>query len=161
MAKISLFLAGGGLMAAVVLTLTWQPVPDTPTPARPLLAGATAPPPVMNVVERSCQDCHSERTRWPWYARVKPVASVLLSDVSRGRHFLNFSQWDGYSRGQKLGFLTAMSAAANTGRMPPRSYAFLHPQSRLSDAERLLLRTWAKDEAARLRHSPNTSKPQS
>lgn len=144
-----------GCALAILCGAAWQPRPASSVPStRPLLAGATASVPVMNIVERSCQDCHSERTQWPWYAHVKPVATVLLADVEKGRHFLNLSQWENYSRGQKLGFLTAISAATNTGRMPPRGYAFFHPQSKLTDNERVVLRNWAKEEAQRVRHTP-------
>ena len=145
-----------GIALSILGVAAWRPKPAATLTlaARPLLTGATAPAPVMKIVERSCQDCHSERTQWPWYAQVQPVASVLLADVEKGRHFLNLSRWDNYSRGQKLGFLTAISAATNTGRMPPRGYAFFHPDSRLTDSERVVLRNWAKEEAQRVRRAP-------
>lgn len=150
-----------GLAIAVIGVAGWQPRPATVDVHRPLLNGAVTPQPVMKIVERACQDCHSERTHWPWYSQVKPVAKVLLSDVEKGKQFLNLSQWDNYTRGQKLGFLTAIAAATNNGRMPPRGYALLHPQSKLNDMERSTLRTWAKEEAGRVRRAPRPSQPQS
>ena len=147
------------IAAGAVLTsgLAWQPAPTSSDSfSRPLLSGAQTTAEVQQVVERSCQDCHSEHTRWPWYAHVRPVASLLLSDVEKGRHFLNFSRWEQYSRGQKLGFLTAMSAVTNSGRMPPRNYLWLHPESALSEQERTVLRRWAKEEAARIRTKKNS-----
>src|SRR5579863_4366221 len=41
---------------------------------RELLAGAEVDPAVLQVVERSCQNCHSEKTEWPWYSRVAPMS---------------------------------------------------------------------------------------
>ena len=46
----------------------------------PLLAGASLDPAVVRIIERSCQNCHSERTDWPWYSYVAPM-SWLIEDV--------------------------------------------------------------------------------
>jgi len=54
---------------------------------RPLFAGAEIDRETAASFARSCQDCHSERTVWPWYSYV-PVASWLLErDVRRGRRY--------------------------------------------------------------------------
>src|SRR4051794_23630941 len=34
----------------------------------PLLEGAQIDAETLGIVERSCQNCHSERTQWPWYS---------------------------------------------------------------------------------------------
>ena len=37
-----------------------------------LEARATVPPEIKDILEQSCFDCHSNRTRWPWYSYVAP-----------------------------------------------------------------------------------------
>jgi hypothetical protein len=44
-----------------------------------------ADPRVSAVLDRSCRDCHSDHTRWPWYSRAAPVSWVLYRDVSKGQ----------------------------------------------------------------------------
>ena len=50
-------------------------------------------PAVTAIFERSCYDCHSNRTVWPWYSKVAPVAWLLSNDVTEGAPRLNFSNW--------------------------------------------------------------------
>jgi hypothetical protein len=69
-----------------------RPVMKDP-PHDALLVGASLPDEVTQVFERACQDCHSNNTHWPWYAKVTPVSFLVAGDVNRGRQFLNLSQW--------------------------------------------------------------------
>jgi hypothetical protein len=106
---------------------------------------------VGHVFERACQDCHSNNTHWPWYAKVTPVSFLVAQDVNRGRQFLNLSEWQKYSRGQKLGYLGGMAVATRNRQMPPRMYTVMHAHARLSDAERKLISDWAREERKRVR----------
>jgi len=138
-----------GCLAAASLQLVRPAMKDPPHEA--LLQGAVAPPQVVRVFERACQDCHSANTHWPWYAKVTPVSFLVTKDVNRGRLFLNLSGWQHYSRGQQLGYLSSMSEATRNQRMPPRMYTVMHSHARLSAEERQLIASWATEERKRLR----------
>jgi hypothetical protein len=112
--------------------------------------GSPAPENVVRIIDRSCRDCHSWKTEWPWYARISPVSWVIARDVERGRNFLNFSQWPSYSRPQKLAFTAAIASATNRDRMPPAPYVMLHPNARLSEDERRTVESWFRSEFRRL-----------
>lgn len=88
-------------------------------------------PTTRELADRACFDCHSNETRWPWYSHVAPTSWLVQNHVDEGRHELNFSEWN-------RGSLEADEAAeaVRTGEMPPRSYLLLHPEARLTDAER-------------------------
>src|SRR5689334_4306754 len=58
----------------------------------PLLTGAEAKLEITQIFERSCQNCHSERTEWPWYSYVAPLSWMIEKDVSMGRSHMNLSQ---------------------------------------------------------------------
>src|SRR5438552_16004132 len=62
-------------------------------PKREIHANLAIPPTVTDVLQRSCNDCHSDRTMWPWYTSVAPASWLVVSDVNRGRKALNFSDW--------------------------------------------------------------------
>src|SRR6266446_8562646 len=64
--------------------------------AAPLLSGARVDPSVIAIIERSCQDCHSDATRYPWYSYIAPVSWLIRSDVTEGRKHLNLSRWPEY-----------------------------------------------------------------
>lgn len=80
---------------------------------------------------RACADCHSNRTRWPWYSWVAPVSWLVASDVGNGRRHFNVSEWQ---RPQK----DAGQAAEELrdGEMPLPLYLAAHAEARLSDAEK-------------------------
>lgn len=145
----------GALMAACFFGLITgahgiHAVPAAPVD-QPLLAGASIPSEVQHIVARACQDCHSNNTVWPWYSRIYPMSQLIAADVQQGRSFLNLSDWSTYSRGRKLGYLAAMSGAAEGGLMPPSRYSLLHADARLTPAERQELAAWAQKESSRLR----------
>ena len=94
---------------------------------RTLQASVVAPHPAVAVFERSCQTCHSNDTRWPWYSEVAPISWVIAHDVRTGRAALNFSEWSAYSHEQQRGILKAACSEALEREMPLRSYALVHP----------------------------------
>jgi Haem-binding domain len=78
----------------------------------------------------ACFACHSNQTRWPWYSSVAPISWLAQRDVDEGRSILNFSEWD---RPQEAG---EASEAVSEGSMPPLQFKVLHPEARLSSAEK-------------------------
>jgi len=118
----------------------------------PLLDGAQIDAETLDIVERACQNCHSERTHWPWYSHIPPASWLLHRDVAHARDRFNLSRWEGYTPVEKQALLSAIGAAARTSVMPPRRYTFLHPQSKLSGPEREHLYRWTRSERLRLRN---------
>jgi heme-binding protein len=108
------------------------------------------PTAVMSTLRRACFDCHSEETRWPWYARL-PVASHLIErDVTEGRGQLNWSHWAEYNPFDRADLLDKVCDRASTGTMPLWKYRVLHPDARLSAADITELCTWSHTEATHL-----------
>jgi hypothetical protein len=88
-------------------------------------------PATRALAERACFDCHSNETHWPWYSHVAPVSWFVQSHVDEGREELNFSEWNrAFEEADEAG------KTVRDGEMPPRSYILLHPEARLTDAER-------------------------
>ena len=53
-------------------------------PAREIGAAIPLTPTVSGIFERSCNDCHSNRTVWLWYSGVAPSSWLVAYDVSQG-----------------------------------------------------------------------------
>jgi hypothetical protein len=83
------------------------------------------------VLDRSCRDCHSNKTVWPWYSGVAPVSWLMVAGVAEGRRVVNFSEWAGYSPEQQQALLALSCQAASAGRMPG-AWTLVHPETRLT-----------------------------
>jgi mono/diheme cytochrome c family protein len=86
------------------------------------------------LVERACFDCHSNETVWPWYSLIAPGSWLMQRDVDEGRSELNFTEW---GRGEQE--VDEIVEVVQEGEMPPWFYLPLHPEARLSDAEKAAL----------------------
>ncbi len=84
-----------GAIVLVVLFVAIQFVPvERSNP--PVTGLVDAPEDVLNTLQRSCWDCHSNETDWPWYAYVAPMSLRVSQHVRMGRQHVNFTEWDGY-----------------------------------------------------------------
>ncbi len=131
---------GLGLVAAFVLIQVIRPAQTNP----PVTGDLKAPPEVMRVLRKACYDCHSNETKWPWYAQVAPVSWLVTRDVNEGRKELNFSAWEGSEPGRKLKKLKEIGEEVGEGEMPMAIYPPLHPEAKLTDAEKTLIVEWSK-----------------
>lgn len=106
---------------------------------------AWASPETRDLAAGACFDCHSNQTVWPWYARIAPVSWVIGYDVTQGREALNFSEWDRHARSETVDpndpfppktLSERIEDEIRGGTMPPGTYRLMHPEARLSDAEK-------------------------
>jgi hypothetical protein len=116
----------------------------------PILSGAEIDPAVLALIQRSCQDCHSDRTHYPWYSYVAPVSWLVTGDVERGRERLNLSHWSEYPLVRKERSLSEIANQVKDRDMPLAQYTWIHPGARLSDAEVGAIFRWTQAERARL-----------
>lgn len=142
-AKIALL---GIVAVGVILQFVRRPDRENPgeDPSQVLTARAGVPADVRAILERSCYDCHSHRTQWPWYSAVAPASWLVAHDVEEGRERLNFSLWGTYTRKRQAARLEMVSIEVDKGEMPPANYLLLHGDARLSEADKDLLCAWAE-----------------
>ncbi|HVH86945.1 MAG TPA: heme-binding domain-containing protein, partial [Terriglobales bacterium] len=107
--------------------------------------------PVLQIMQRSCQNCHSEQTAWPWYSHIAPLSWLIEKDVYYGRGHWNMSKWDQYSREERQDILSQMAPMIRNRKMPLPQYLFLHPEAKLSDADIDLLYRWSRSERKRIK----------
>ena len=147
-------LAASGLCLGVAMGVaTWaRPViPDEPAdPSLALAARHVVPAQVAATLRRACFDCHSNETRWPWYARLPVAIHLMAHDVREGRAQLDWSMWGAYSRFDRAELLDKACARASQRLMPPWQYRLLHPEAGLSAQDVGDLCAWSRREAARL-----------
>lgn len=88
-------------------------------------------PETRALAERACFDCHSNETKFPWYASIAPPSILLGNHITEGRDNMNFSDWDNYYLDYD-----EIEEQIVEGKMPPGSYLLMHPEARLADAEK-------------------------
>jgi cytochrome c len=140
------------VMVAIAWAVRSRPTLPVAGPglSAPVNLSAHVPAPVMSTLRHACFDCHSDETRWPWYASL-PIASHLIErDVSEGRGQLNLSRWAQYNPFDRADMLEKMCQLASSGKMPPRPYRLMHSAARLSATDITTLCRWTEDEGTRL-----------
>jgi Haem-binding domain len=117
----------------------------------PLMNTANIEQPVLDVMQRSCQNCHSDRTSWPWYSHVAPVSWLIQKDVHNGREHWNMSKWDQYSLDQRQDILSRIAPMVRNRQMPLPKYLALHPEAKLTDSDVDLIYRWSRSERKRIK----------
>jgi hypothetical protein len=83
------------------------------------------------VLDRSCRDCHSNDTVWPWITQIAPLSWVMARGVAEGRQAVNFSEWATYPPDVQRMLLSASCDDATSGTMPGL-YTLVRPETTLS-----------------------------
>ena len=130
-------------------------LPIVPGAKQAILRGTQIDPETVAMVRRACQNCHSEEAEWPWYSHIAPVSWLLAHDVQQARSHMNLSHWQDYSTNDRLRLLSAMGSAVRNREMPVARYVLLHPEARLTDAERQKIYQWTRSERGRLKMASN------
>jgi len=110
----------------------------------PVESEINAPAEVAAILQRACYDCHSHETDWPWYAYVSPVSWWVVDHVEDGRGDLNFSQWPLLDFEELEHNFRDIDEQIAKGEMPLPKYLILHPEARLSEEDKEVLREWAR-----------------
>lgn len=125
-----------GLTGIAVVLVAVQAVPyghDHTNPSKKV-EPAWDSPGTRELAARACFDCHSNETRWPWYASVAPLSWLVQRHVDHGREELNFSEWD---RPQRHAHEAA--EMVREGEMPLSSYLLVHGEAELTEDEKQAL----------------------
>jgi hypothetical protein len=106
------------------------------------------PPQVESILQRACDDCHSNLTRWPWYSNVAPISWFVIDHVDSGRRHVNFSDWlrantkspAEYTRER----FEAICKQVETRNMPLFSYLLVHGAAQLSQGDIETICQWTR-----------------
>jgi hypothetical protein len=108
------------------------------------------PPAVKQILEEACYDCHSNRTRYPWYAQIQPVGWWLAEHIKDAKRELNFSEFASYREHQQAKKLLSVSDEVTTRSMPLKSYTWIHRDAKLTEAQIKLVSDWAESLAEKI-----------
>jgi hypothetical protein len=138
MSRSRAMLLGFGVPIVVFFAIQFVPYghEHTPPPTGRLVAWDARR--TLELARRACFDCHSNQTRWPWYASVAPFSWRIQTDVNLARARLDFTAFD--PSNPRMTHAAARAADEVTrGDMPPQDYIVMHPEARLMGADRQAL----------------------
>lgn len=140
------------IVVGIIVAQFFRPSFSNPpiVPGQPIEESANVPAEVQMVLSRSCNDCHSNKTIYPWYAQVTPFNWFLAGHIDEGRSELNFSEWATYSNKKKVHKLEEVCEMVEGGAMPLPSYLWIHWDAGLNADQKKMLCDWAKAEKSKL-----------
>lgn len=101
---------------------------------------------VKTILDVACNDCHSNKTAYPWYSNIQPIAWFLDHHVTDGKRHLNFSTFTKRPVAVQNHKFEETIEMVKEGEMPLPSYTWLglHSGANLTDEQRQTLIKWAE-----------------
>lgn len=105
---------------------------------------------ISAVMKTACYDCHSNNTRYPWYANIQPVAWWLQGHVNDGKKHLNFSEFASYNEKRQRKKFEEIKESVTDGWMPLDSYKWIHKDAKLTAEQSAAIAKWCDESLAKL-----------
>jgi hypothetical protein len=148
-----------GLLVLFLVIQAIQPAKNRGSAAGPkdIASVMQVPGDVMTVMKKSCYDCHSDSTNYPWYDNITPVNWWVAHHINEGKRELNFTVFGDYNTRRKAKKLDESAEQIEKDEMPMQSYLIMHGDAKLSEVQKKLLIDWFK--AARAATSAPPEEP--
>ena len=158
--KVLKFLAIGIALILVAIQFIRPARTNPPSEAgQSIESHVTVTPEVAAIFERSCKNCHSNRTDWPWYSNVAPVSWFVIDHVNHARSHLNLSEWAKFDDAEAGDMLSEICSETKSGQMPLESYTWIHRYAKLSPEDVKTLCDWAASEEERIAARRRLTRP--
>ncbi|WP_447951239.1 heme-binding domain-containing protein [Chryseobacterium koreense] len=128
-----------GILLVAFVLIQFFPIDQTnpaPTPQMDFLNIKKTPESTAKLIRSSCYDCHSNETKYLWYANIQPVGWFLKNHIDEGRQKLNFSTFANYEPKKQAHQLDEAAEMVEKGEMPMDSYVIIHSDAKLNDAQK-------------------------
>jgi hypothetical protein len=136
---------GLGLLAVLVVIQFIRPTRNSSTTESPneISKYYEVPADIHAILKKSCYDCHSNHTVYPWYTNIQPVGWWLQSHVNEGRGELNFEEFGTYEEKKAKHKFEEIEEVIQDGEMPLKSYTFIHRDTKLTPEQSASIAAWA------------------
>ena len=119
-----------GLLIAFILVQFWRPEKNVSAEntVTDFELETLPSPEIATILEQKCYDCHSNNTRYPWYAEVAPLSLWIDGHIQEGKEHFNVSDWASWDQGKKDHKMDELIEEVEEGHMPEDSYTWIHGQ---------------------------------
>jgi len=101
------------------------------------------PADVKVILDKACNDCHSNKTKYPWYSKIQPVSWWLNGHIRDGKKHLNFDEYTNRNLRYQYHKLEETAEEVKENHMPLSSYTWIHKDAILTEAEKNIFIAWA------------------
>lgn len=101
------------------------------------------PTDVNEILVKTCNDCHTNNTVYPWYSKIQPVDWWLDKHVKDGKRELNLDEYTHRPLRYQYHKMEEIAEQVKEGEMPLDSYTWMHKDAKLTEAEKNKLIAWA------------------
>lgn len=119
-------------------------------PSETMQAAMQVPENVQTVLKRSCSDCHSHETVYPFYSNIAPISWQVIDHINDGRKHLNFSVWNTYEAKKKKRKLEEICEQLQSGEMPMSQYTLIHREAIVSADDIKIVCDWTTAEVEKI-----------
>ena len=99
---------------------------------------------IQSIIDRSCNDCHSNNTKYDWYHEIAPFSWVVAMHIKEGKEHVNFDEWSTYNKEQKQHIIEELGEVIEIRKMPLVGYLKFHPEAIISDEDNNELLDWIR-----------------
>ena len=133
------------LLAAFLVIQFIHPKPNRSKGDQPNYIGKTfsIPGDVKSVLVKACLDCHSNNTRYPWYAKIQPVDWWMNGHIIKGKKGMNLDKYTNKRLRYQYRKMEDLIEQIKEGEMPLNSYTWIHKDAKLTKDEKEKLINWA------------------
>ena len=138
--KISVF-----LLAVLVILQFFHPKKNKADGIQSNYIGKVYPVPgdVKSILDKACNDCHSNNTRYPWYCNFQPVDWWIAKHITDGKKELNFDDFSNRPLRFQFRKLEEIVKQVKENEMPLNSYTWIHKDAKLTIDEKATITGWA------------------
>ncbi len=134
-----------GLLLVFIVLQAFRPAKNqSGDVSKDISSDFVVPENVKVILAKACNDCHSNTTRYPWYAEIQPVSWWLGNHIKDGKRHLNFNEFSGYRIARQYKKLEECIEQVKEGDMPLPSYTLIHKNAILTEAEKQILYNWCE-----------------
>lgn len=133
------------LLIILILIQFFRPARNISTGPQPMALNSkyAIPENVNAIFKVACYDCHSNNTRYPWYAQIQPVNWYLADHVNEGKRKFNFDEFLSYPLKRQIKKLKEVSETVKEDEMPLTSYILIHQDAKLTPEQKAAIISWA------------------
>ena len=134
------------LLAVLVIIQFIHPKKNKAERVQPNYIGNTfaIPADVKTILAKACYDCHSNNTRYPWYANLQPLHWWLEKHIKNGKKEINFDDYTNKSLRYQYHKMEEVIEQVKEGEMPLNSYTWIHKDAKLTTEEKAKITGWAQ-----------------
>lgn len=135
-----------GLLAALIIIQFIHPKKNKAEGSQPNYIGNnfSVPADVKTILEKACNDCHSNNSNYPWYANLQPVHWWMEKHIKDGKKHLNYDEYTSRPLRYQYHKMEETIEMIKEGEMPLNSYTWTHKDAKLSEEEKTKLISWAE-----------------